>query len=889
MKKNTLHIISHSHLDREWYMPFERHRYHLLELIDAIMERSENDPNFKSFHLDGQVIPVFDYLDVKEDERERLIKHIKDGKINIGPWYILQDAFLTSAEANVRNMQVGLYYCKKLGVEPVKIGYFPDTFGNMSQSAQILNNFDIKVAAFGRGLNEVGFNNEIISQKGINQSELIWKSPDGSEVVGLFFANWYCNACDIPLTNDDDIVEFFKGVIAKAKKYSKIDDLLAMNGCDHTPLRRNIGSIVKMLNERIPDTNIIHSNFKDYIKILLANKDRFSDRVVEGEICCQYTTGYNMLINTASTRVDLKKLNYQCQNALEKETEPIAALDYLYTGFHNDDELLYAWKRLMQNHPHDSICSCSVDEVNEEVKVRFKKSFQMASQIRDQAFDDLAERIINPTDMEAILVINKLPYTHKTFVHTTIAYSIKENVKAIKIVDKDMKLIPFRYVKRPYNFIFNLPKDKFREINASDIFDVEFLVDDLPPLGYKTYYVIPTDKAPKSLLKRNDISLENDYLKFSFNENGTYNITDKQTNKTLVNQGYFEYCPDFGDEYNYREDPEKLRILSTSFPAEISKITCDVVKDTVVIRQSMLVPGDSKNHKVSSLYKKIELETKITLYKNLRYPIFKTKILNKVKDFRLRVIFDHGLTDVRKVYSEGQFDLVEREVFPWSGWLNPSMPNRFDNYVLLKDKENGVILAAKGLHEYEVIRQSDKRELALTVLRAVGEMGDWGFFATPDSQMRGEFIAEYTYYPFKVSQMEEAIKSAYHYKARRPYGKQIPRNNGGEIANEAFVIDCPNGFTPMSTFKKAFYADGFILRFYNITTTNQTSQIKLNTNLFEKVYLSNMNEEIKEEIKFSSNGEFSLNFGPKKIITLYLKSHQKLRKLPGYLKGYRKV
>ena len=36
-----------------------------------------------------------------------LEKYIRDGRIVIGPWYILQDAFLTSSEANVRNMQIG--------------------------------------------------------------------------------------------------------------------------------------------------------------------------------------------------------------------------------------------------------------------------------------------------------------------------------------------------------------------------------------------------------------------------------------------------------------------------------------------------------------------------------------------------------------------------------------------------------------------------------------------------------------------------------------------------------------------------------------------------------------------------------------------------------------
>ena len=37
MSKNV-HIISHSHWDREWYLPFEQHRMRLVELIDKCME-----------------------------------------------------------------------------------------------------------------------------------------------------------------------------------------------------------------------------------------------------------------------------------------------------------------------------------------------------------------------------------------------------------------------------------------------------------------------------------------------------------------------------------------------------------------------------------------------------------------------------------------------------------------------------------------------------------------------------------------------------------------------------------------------------------------------------------------------------------------------------------
>ena len=89
--KTTVHIISHSHWDREWYQSFEKHRMKLIELVDNILEKAENDPEFGGFFLDGQTIALDDYLEVRPEKREQVEKCVREGKIQTGPWYILQD------------------------------------------------------------------------------------------------------------------------------------------------------------------------------------------------------------------------------------------------------------------------------------------------------------------------------------------------------------------------------------------------------------------------------------------------------------------------------------------------------------------------------------------------------------------------------------------------------------------------------------------------------------------------------------------------------------------------------------------------------------------------------------------------------------------------------
>ena len=93
MENVVVHIISHSHWDREWYLPFESHRMQLVELFDNLFDLFENDPEFKSFHLDGQTIVLDDYLDIRPENRDKVQRYIDEGKLKIGPFYILQDDY----------------------------------------------------------------------------------------------------------------------------------------------------------------------------------------------------------------------------------------------------------------------------------------------------------------------------------------------------------------------------------------------------------------------------------------------------------------------------------------------------------------------------------------------------------------------------------------------------------------------------------------------------------------------------------------------------------------------------------------------------------------------------------------------------------------------------
>ena len=81
----TLHVISHTHWDREWYLTFQQFRLKLVHLVDKLLDVLATDPDFKYFMLDGQTIVLDDYLHMRPENEEKLRRHIQNGRILIGP------------------------------------------------------------------------------------------------------------------------------------------------------------------------------------------------------------------------------------------------------------------------------------------------------------------------------------------------------------------------------------------------------------------------------------------------------------------------------------------------------------------------------------------------------------------------------------------------------------------------------------------------------------------------------------------------------------------------------------------------------------------------------------------------------------------------------------
>ena len=180
-RQTIIHLVPHTHWDREWYRPFQSFRMQLVDLVDRVLEMLEADPDF-AFTLDGQLATIDDYLEIRPEQTERLKRHVAGGRLAIGPWQILMDEFLVSGETLVRNLEMGWARALDFG-EPMHVGYLPDMFGHVAQMPQILRRAGLADAVVWRGV-----------PAAVDRHAFRWESPDGSWVRGEYMPSGYGNA-----------------------------------------------------------------------------------------------------------------------------------------------------------------------------------------------------------------------------------------------------------------------------------------------------------------------------------------------------------------------------------------------------------------------------------------------------------------------------------------------------------------------------------------------------------------------------------------------------------------------------------------------------------------------------------------------------------------------
>lgn len=898
----TVHVISHTHWDREWYMPYEKHHVRLVRLMDTLLDLLETDPEFRSFHLDGQTIVLDDYLQVRPDQRDKVLRFVAEGRLIVGPWYVLQDEFLTSGEANVRNLLLGRLDALRYG-GLANIGYFPDSFGNMGQAPQLLKQAGIDTAVFGRGVKPTGFNNSVSDAQSYESpfSEMVWRSPDGSEVLGILFANWYHNGMEIP-TDPEQAKPYWEERMANAERYASTPHLLMMNGCDHQPVQQDLTAALATARRLFPDVEFVHSSFPEYAGALHGTAAR-PLTVVEGELRSQRTDGWGTLVNTASARVYLKQANQQVQTLLEKVTEPLAAFASLYGAAYPRDLLAYAWKTLMQNHPHDSICGCSVDEVHQEMMTRFAKSRHVAEALAEESAAALAAAADTSAfaaydGARPFIVFNTTGTRRSGVVEVEVelarfpqSWSGDDEQRtqlaalsaAGRVVDASGKTVPCRIEDRGVRFGYELPDDRFRQPYWARVAAITLFAADVPALGCEAFAFVPgDDKAEEEhSLFAGERAMENDHLRVEFADNGTFALLDKQTGKRFADLGSFEDVGDLGNEYMFKQPDGEMPLTTTSWKASFRVVHDDSFRATLEIKQVWDIPASAdatlekeRQAMVHFPERKAQraaetvtmtIRTLVTLEKDARLVKLRVELDNQAEDHRLRIRFPTDI-DADLHYADSIYEIAERPNEPAPEWTNPSYCHHQQAFAGVDDDRAGLMAANMGLNEYEVLRDG-RNTIAVTLLRAVGELGDWGVFPTPEAQCKGKHAMELALIPYGGKpERASAANAAYQFQV--PWTARRTEIRRGVFPARHAMLEWSGEGLALTAVKRSETSDDLIVRWFN--TGDRETALSASGHFPNQVwYESNVIEEKGGELALAgAEPRFERKVRPSEIVTL---------------------
>jgi alpha-mannosidase len=375
-------VVPHTHWDREWYLPFEVFRLRLGAVVDEVLDVLEGDATFRSFTLDGQAIVLEDYAEVRPENEGRLRALLASGRLEAGPWYVLPDEILVGGESLVRNLLLGRRVCRRFGVEPTAAGYEPDSFGHPAQLPQILAGFGLRTFLFSRGMGDQMDDVGVVFR---------WRAA-GSEVVACQFLPHYDNFARLTTAADaaervERIVERFGALLDGARCHT----LMLANGSDHLPIQPHLPELCTELG---PSFRI--GRFSDFTP----SPDGLPS--YEGELVGSRLQ--NVLRGVDSSRVYIKQADERAERRL-LAAETVAALRALRAGeaFPHADVRL-AWRDLLRNHPHDSICGCSCDEVHRDMLVRYEQLDRTLGMIEQDVLG-VGGALVNPLPYRRIRLV----------------------------------------------------------------------------------------------------------------------------------------------------------------------------------------------------------------------------------------------------------------------------------------------------------------------------------------------------------------------------------------------------------------------------------------------------------------------------------------------------
>lgn len=886
--KKTVHVVPHSHWDREWYFTTSRSKIYLMNNFKKIISLLQADNGYNRYTLDGQVSLLDDYLTWQPEDRNTIKQLVQEGKLIIGPWYTQTDQMLISGESIVRNLLYGINISKEFG-DYMNVGYVPDSFGQSAAMPQIYKEFGINDTLFWRG----------VSDDEVEKTEFKWCGEDGSVVNAYQIQSGYYIGGDIP--EEDEALgnylhkEPFKTLFEK----SSANQVLLPNGFDQAPARENLVKLLdrmQKLYEGEYDFKI--STYSDYIRSVKGKHPELE------EIAGELLNGKLMRVHKSiySSRSDLKKLNTQIQNYLVNILEPLLSLSQSL-GFEYPSEVIEEiWKLMFENAAHDSIGSCVSDTTNEDVYFRYKKARDLAENLAELKMREIAMRI--EVNHDIMVTVFNLSGRNKGGVVETEFYTPQLNF-AIKDEEEKQYSYIIESAEEQTDYILSQGNvlDSNKKMYKPDkvykvVIAIEF--DNLPSFGYKNFYLDLEGDSRKDYRKSQESVVENNFYRISVNSNNSLDILDKISGKLYRDQAIIQDNGDDGDSFNYSPPRDDLIINSFEYNPEVEVNKSEIISK-MILSYDFKVPKNLVQRAKGIKDTNLPVQLSVVLKANSPVIEFQFTVDNrKVDSHRMCVLFNSEIASKFSI-ADHQFGTIRRPVVrkEMSSWKEepdkwnevPISIEPCQSFVTLNDEEHGVAVIPKGVREYEIVG-SNHDTICLTLFRTYGYMGKANLLyrpgrasgetvvATPDAQCHKKMTFDFSAIYYQGSMNDYGLSGVisdylkdiqiYQYAEYLNTRLRFTQSPVPKELSSEYSLFTLSGNHNLSIVKKAENRPGLIFRFYNGDYKEISEGGIEFTKCPKHVEFVNLKEDVREKVAITNSKMKLPDLGHNKFITLYV-------------------
>ncbi len=514
---DTILVIGHAHMDMNWLWTYSETMQMCNDNLRQVVAFMDEFPDYTMLQSQAAVYHFVEMVD--PPLFEQIKKYVKAGRLELGGGeWVEGDENMSSGEAISRSFLLGQRYFQSRFGKMAKVGWLPDNFGHVSQLPQILKLAGCDYFYFHRCKPYKG--------------TFWWTGTDNSTV--LAYANDTYNGKITPNLKDE--------LQKIAPDKHRIIQITGVGDHGGGPARSEI-ELVHTLDKTPGYPAVKFATAGEFFK--RSSKDMAGRPTHKGEMGFIFEGCY-------TTIADIKAGNRNSENSLYAG-EFFNTLRWLNDDKYPAEAFRDLWTSVAFNEFHDILPGSAINESNKESISRYSEILRKALDLKSNAFRRMADEVKFQTGMgQPVVAYNLQPNTRKTIVEANV-YSHVEPVSAklassgnyygskyVKAVDKGQGDVPTVLVRDASGKSYPAQVVWGKVTPPGFTSKVQFIVDNIPAGGYKTFYVDMTKTGEvNEPIPFKDNTFETDFfkIKFDMKTGGIISLFDKRSNKEYVKDG----------------------------------------------------------------------------------------------------------------------------------------------------------------------------------------------------------------------------------------------------------------------------------------------------------------------------------------------------------------